>query len=87
MLKLFLVVELCMSCGGLFHLCWVEVQNVPLWSTCGKAEELGEGGLHLFKGQKLLPGVVSCHPLHSVAGTGNSINPHNRLTEDYWLDK
>lgn len=41
MLKLFLVVELYyMSCGGLFQLCVVEVQNVPVQGGLGKAEEL-----------------------------------------------
>lgn len=50
MLKLFLVVELYyVSCGGLFQQCVVEVQNVPIQSVDGKAEELGEGGPCLLR--------------------------------------
>lgn len=87
MLKLFLVVEIFVSCGDLFHLCLEEVWNVPGWSTCGKAGELGQEGLYLFKREKLLLNVINCHSPHSVSGTGNSVNPFNCLTDDYWLKK
>lgn len=74
MLELFLLVELYyMSCGELFHQCMVEVQNMPVQSVHGKAEELGRGWALPFEKQRLLPDVLSCHPSHSVSGTGNQL--------------